>query len=107
MADKTLIPAELNSDKIIVVPIVDLDGSAVSQQATTAAGMPGLTDALKSVNAFAERLQTSLDAVAPDKAKVEFSIGFTMQDNKITAMLVDGKSDGTITITMEWDTTTA
>lgn len=103
MADKMLITTKLASGEVVMVPVVDLDGSAVLEPRTAVTEPHALTDALQSVNAFATRLRITLDAAAPDKATVGFSIGFAMKEGKITAVVAASESDAAITVAMEWN----
>jgi hypothetical protein len=103
MADRTLVAAETPGGEPVVVPVVDLDGTAAGGgDQKVGAGLPNLSGVLKSVDDFAAGLRRSLAAVAPDKTTVEFTIGFAMQAGKLTAMFVDGKAEGSVTVTMEW-----
>lgn len=107
MTDTALVPAETPGGETVMVPVVDLDGTAIIADAdgqNVGNRLPGLTDALKSINDFAAGLRQALHTTAPGKTTVDFSIGFAMRGGKITAMFVDGKDDGPATVTMELGT---
>lgn len=98
-----LVPAETPGGETLVVPVVDLDGTAATDgDQKVGARLPDLTDAMKSIKDFSAGLRDALKAVAPDQTTVEFSIGFAMQAGTITAMFVDGTAEGSVTVTMEW-----
>lgn len=103
MAERMLVPAETPGGEPVVVSVVDLDGTAVAGgDQKVGAGLPNLSGALKSINDFSAGLRAALAAVAPEKTTVEFSIGFAVQAGTLTAMFVDGKAEGSVTVTMEW-----
>lgn len=106
MANSDLVPVRTENDRIVVVPVVRLDDSELDTAAgdeKVAFGLPSLSGVLESVKDFAVGMRNALAAVAPEKTKVEFSIGFAMQAGALTAMFVDGKAEGTVKVTMEWD----
>ena len=104
MVDKILIPAEISDGKIVVISVVDADGSTISVSEEDVIVLPpGLDEAFQAINAFSVRLRTEIEGAAPDRAKVEFSIGFAMHDARITPIVMDDKSTGAITVTLEWD----
>lgn len=106
MADRKLIPAQTPDGQAVVVSVVDVDGTAAVAtprgDQKVAAMLPNLSGPLDSIKDFASGLQGALKAVAPDKTTVEFTVGFAVQAGKLTAMFVDGKADGSVTVTMEW-----
>jgi hypothetical protein len=103
MAEKKLVPATTPGGKTVVVPVVDLDGTAVATgDQKVAAVVPSLTSALAAVDDFTAGLREALKKVAPDKTTVEFSISFAMKAGKIITMFVDGEAEGSVTVTMEW-----
>jgi hypothetical protein len=100
---RVLVPAKTPGGEPLVVPVVDLDGTAAAEgDQKVGAGLPELTGALKSIKDFSAGLRDALKAAAPDQTTVEFSIGFAMQAGTITAMFVDGTAEGSVTVTMEW-----
>jgi hypothetical protein len=85
-----------------VVNVLDMDGSAKGE-AKIAGGMPSLSDALKGIDDFTDGLRHALSKVAPDKTTVEMSIGFAMTSGRLTTLFLDGKAEGSIKVTLEWD----
>jgi hypothetical protein len=104
MVGTELVKAQTPDGDAVFVTVVDLDGSAKQSQGEqkVAAGLPSLADALTGVDNFTSGLRTALKKVSPDKTTVEISIGFAMEAGKLTALFVDGKAEGSVTITMEW-----
>lgn len=84
--------------EIVVLPVVSLGG-----ESQVAGGMPSLSTALKAVDDFTKGLRSALKAVSPDRTTVEFSISFAMQAGKLTALFVDGTTEGAVSVTLEWD----
>jgi hypothetical protein len=61
-----------------------------------------LDDAMDSVGELGRLLFEKLQAIKPTKAAVELTLGFTVQAGKLTALIVSGKADASLTLMMEW-----
>lgn len=98
MTETILVPATAPGGETVVVPLVDLDGTA-----RTDPELPDLTTALKSINDVGSAFRESVSATAaPDKTTIEFSIGFAMHGGKINAVFLDNKAEGSVAVTMQW-----
>jgi hypothetical protein len=104
MPERKLIDVVTEPGKTVAITVLDLDGSVpVGGDAKVAGGLPNLSDALDSVKDFAASLREKLAVAQPTKTTVELSVTFGVRAGKLTALFVDGKADGTMTLTMEWD----
>jgi hypothetical protein len=102
--EQALVPARTASGKTVIVQVVNLDGRPLDgADQKVSAGLPNLVDVLDSVKDFASGLRRALAAVEPEKTTVEFTVGFAVQAGKLTALFVEGKAEGTVKVTMEWD----
>jgi hypothetical protein len=101
-------------EKIVTATLED--GNSVGVQVTAASsdelasvglrdGVAGLDDALKQVSSLAASVQHHLERLAPSRTSVEFGIAFTVTAGHLTALLVNGKSDMSMKLTLEWDRT--
>lgn len=59
----------------------------------------------ESVRSFTSQLTDALRAAAPTKITAEFGVKAAVKAGKLTALLVDGKGEATISVTLEWDRT--
>lgn len=62
-----------------------------------------LNDALAQIGTLATLVRDSLDVVKPTKATVQFGVGFSITGGKLTSLIVDGKGDASLLISLEWD----
>lgn len=58
--------------------------------------------AVDSVTEVGSILVEKLKAVKPTRATVELHFGFTLEAGKLTALLVSGQAEASLTITLEW-----
>ena len=61
-----------------------------------------LDDAIDTVGELGHLIFTRLQAIKPKKTSVELTLGFTVEAGKLTALIVNGKAEASLTITMEW-----
>ncbi|HSV64511.1 MAG TPA: CU044_2847 family protein [Mycobacteriales bacterium] len=105
MSETRLVTAATPSGQVVVLPVVDLDddgpGGPGGEQ-LVAGGLPSLSDAMGAIEDFSAGFRKAMEAVAPRRATVEFSMSFAMRAGKLTALFVDGKAEGSVTVTLEW-----
>jgi len=125
MSEPRLVRATTGGGRSIVVPVLDLD-AADRRDGPAATGPAGglgggefgggregegqvsgklvnLRDALDAVEDLADGIRAMASSARPTKASVEFSISFALVAGRLTAMFVDGRTEGSIKITMEWE----
>lgn len=104
MTETKLVAATAPGGETVVVPVVDLDGTAArgGEQKVSDRRL-NLSDALKSIDDFTAGLRAALSKVTPDRTTVEFSVGFAVTSGKLTAMFMDGRVDGSVAVKLEWD----
>ena len=61
-----------------------------------------LSEALDTVGHIGTALVDRLRAAMPDRATVEFRIGFAVEAGKLTALWVGGRGEASMTVTLEW-----
>jgi len=64
-----------------------------------------LNDAMEDVASLAATVRHHLERVASTRATVELGIGFTLMAGRLTALVVDAKTDLAMKLTLEWDRT--
>jgi len=65
-----------------------------------------LSSALDTLSELGAITVDKLKAAKPTKATVEFRLGFTLESGKLTSMIVGGKGDASLTVTLEWSGST-
>jgi len=86
----------------VVVQALDLDGTGAGGDQQVGGGVPSLDGALRAVQDLSAGLRKVVDGVSPRKATVEFSMAFAMESGRLTALFVAGKTEGSVTVTLEW-----
>jgi hypothetical protein len=107
MVETTTVTVQTPGGQVVALPVVDLDGTAAVRRGggeqQVAAGLPNLADAMAAVQDFSAGFRKAVQAVAPHKATVEFSMSFAVQAGKVIALFADGKAEGSVKVTLEWD----
>lgn len=65
-----------------------------------------LSSALDTISELGAITVEKLKAAKPTKATVEFRLGFTLESGRLTSMIVGGKGDASLTVTLEWSEST-
>ncbi len=97
--NQRVIAVETPEGRSIALPVVVVG----QEQQVSSEGPPQLGTALAAVEEFAADFKKAMLKVAPTKATVEFGITFALQAGKLTALFVDGRAEGAVTVTLEWD----
>ena len=101
MAARTsILPVKLSDETTVHVMVTsvgsEMDVAAVSRDLSFQA----VADSIESI---ADTLLAALQKVNPTKASVEFGVEFAMEAGKLTALLVNGSSTGSLKVTLEWE----
>src|SRR4051812_29326136 len=98
----TIVPARLGDGLDILVEVRSETGGEVD-----VADDPFSFDRVsQAIKAIAERVTAAIDVSRPTKASVEFGLDVGMESGGLTALLVRGKGNATLKITLEWDSST-
>ena len=84
---------------IVAVPVVDLDGSAVTHDAD--GELPSLAGALRAVTGITAALREALETTPPEQTTVTFAIGFAAKDGQINAMVSNDPAASPFNVTLE------
>ena len=58
--------------------------------------------ALDTVGEIGSVLVERMKAARPTRARVELKLGFAIEAGKLTALVVSGRGDASLTVTLEW-----
>ena len=95
----TAVPATLPSGAQIRVQVA---GEGDGMGSVGLADHIDFGDAIDTVGEIGGLLFDKLNAVRPTRATVELTLGFTVEAGKLTTLIVSGKADAALTLTMEW-----
>lgn len=92
-----IIPIVLDENQTIFASVTMLGGEedVVSQSYS-------FDSAISAVEGIARRFSKVFESVKPEKATVEFNLKLSVGSGKLAALLVDGKSDASIKISLQW-----
>ncbi len=95
-----VVTARLPSGMPIRVEVV----GSQSDDGMTSVGLRDLDldKALDTVGEIGSVVVNKLKAVKPTRATVELRLGFAVEAGKLTALWVGGKSEASLTVTLEW-----
>jgi hypothetical protein len=57
----------------------------------------------RTLEGVSEAVQRGLVKAAPTKVSVELAMEFAVKSGVLTALIVDGESKGSLTVTLEWE----
>lgn len=85
------------------------DGTIVYIQAHSFGGeqkvsgkLPSFEEVTHAISGIAKPLVEMLEDIHPRKATLEFGVEVAVEAGQLTALLVKGSADATLTITLEW-----
>jgi Trypsin-co-occurring domain 1 len=95
-----VVTAKLPSGLPIKVEVIGSD----SDDGMTSVGIRhlDLSAALDTVAEIGSVVVEKLKAISPAKTTVELRLGFAVEAGKLTALWVGGKSEASLTVTLEW-----
>ena len=66
-----------------------------------------LSSALDTLSELGAITVDKLKAAKPTRATVEFRLGFALESGRLTAMIVGGRGEASLTVTLEWSESAA
>jgi hypothetical protein len=104
-AEATSVPVRLPSGTPMKIEIVG--GSAGDGMASVGLrDALDLSSALDTLSELGATIVDKLKAARPTKATVEFRLGFVLESGRLTSMIVSGRGDASLTVTLEWSGST-
>lgn len=93
----------------MIVPVALSDGTTVLVEAAitdpemeVADSLHKITDFTRTIGALAKDLVAPLANIKANEVEVAFSLGLSLETGKLTALLVGGGADTSVTITLRW-----
>lgn len=98
MNENTVIPLELDDDTIIHLEVLDMGGERDVAFENISFG-----NVKKQIQRLSTEILESVKSIKPQKASIEFGIGFTLKSGELTSLIVSGEGNSSIKITLEWE----
>lgn len=95
-----IVEVKLPNGENTLVKARSLDGGGATKTGVSRFDLDGVSRTLEGV---AEAVQAGLRKAAPSKVSVELGLEFAVKGGVLTALIVDGQSKGSLTVTLEWE----
>jgi hypothetical protein len=100
--DTIVVPVKVGKTNVSVRVIQDTSDKAASKEQRVSGHVLNFEDVTVGIEALCHSLGGMLSRVAPTKASVEFNVGVTLKTGKLTALFLEGQTEGSIKIALEW-----
>ena len=98
--DDDIVEVELPNEGIALVRARQLDGAGATK---TGVGRLDLDSVSTTLEGVAQAVKAGVVKAAPSKVSVELAMEFAVKSGVLTALIVDGESKGSLTVTLEWE----
>lgn len=104
MAKKTFVPVRVDANTIIRIEATPLSDSAQvdEDEYVKAVSLPSFDDITNHLKGVAKAIVGVWEEIKPSKATVEFGIEIGFVPGQVTALFVQGSSQATFNVTLEW-----
>lgn len=99
MEDK-IVEVELPNGGTALVRARQLDGGGATK---TGVGQLDLDSVSTTLEGVAAAVKAGLTKATPSKVSVELAMEFAVKSGTLTALIVNGESKGSLTVTLEWE----
>jgi hypothetical protein len=76
---------------------------AGNQEEDVAFKVPKFDDVVQVIASIGKKLDESVSSLNPSKVTFEFGLSFALNAGTLTAVILDGKSESSIKVKLEWD----
>jgi hypothetical protein len=97
--DRSIVEVEFPNGVTALVQVIDAGGGAAK---VARVGKPDLSAVMGALEGMSLAVKSALAKAAPDKVSVEFGLELAMKSGALTAMFVDGQANGSLRVTLEW-----
>jgi hypothetical protein len=101
MADR-IVEVVLPNKTVALVRAADLDGGGGPAEKVGWKGTFDLERLSGTLEGIAQAIRSGLGKVRPSRTTVELGIELAVHNGVLTAMLVDGRAEASLTVTLEW-----
>jgi hypothetical protein len=100
MDDDEIVEVQLPNGETALVKARRIDGGGATK---TGLGRLDLDSVSRTLEGVSEAVKAGLTKAAPTKVSVELAMEFAIKSGALTALIVDGESAGSLTVTLEWE----
>ena len=97
--DEDIVEVRLPNGVSALVRAKHVDGGGATK---TGLGELDLDSVSRTLAGVSEAVWAGLRKAAPSKVSVELAMEFAVKSGVLTALIVDGESKGSLTVTLEW-----
>lgn len=98
--DSEIVEVQLPNGQIALVKAQQVDGGGATK---TGLGELDLDSVSRTLEGVSQAVRAGLRKAAPSKVSVELAMEFAVKSGVLTALIVDGESKGSLTVTLEWE----
>jgi hypothetical protein len=92
----------LPNGTVALVQAADLDGGGQVAEKVAWPASFDFAQVTGTLEGVAQAIRSGLKKAAPSKTTVELGIALAVRNGKLTALLVEGQADVSLTVTLEW-----
>lgn len=94
----------LPNQMVALVQVADLDEGGQVAEKVGWKDTFDLADVSGTLEGIAQAVRSGLEKVTPSKTTVELGIQLAVKNGKLTGLIVEGKADASLKVTLEWGT---
>ena len=98
-----IIEVKLPNGTVALVQAVDADGGGGSAQQVKWPAVFDLDKLTATLDGVAHAIRSGVEKAVPSKTTVELGISLAVKNGVLTTLIVDGKAQASLTVTLEWD----
>jgi len=99
-----VVEVSLPNQTVALVQAADLDEGGHDAQKAGRQDIFDFADVSGTLEGIARAVRSGLEKVTPSKTTVELGIQLALKNGKLTGLIVEGKAEASLKVTLEWDT---
>lgn len=100
--DSRIVEVKLPNGSVALVQAVDAGGGGGGAQQVSRPDVFDLDKLTSTLDGVARAIRSGVEKTLPSKTTVELGISLAVKNGMLTALIVDGKAQASLTVTMEW-----
>jgi hypothetical protein len=100
--DSEIVEVRLPNGTVALVQAVDADGGGGGAKQVSWPDVFDLDKLTATLDGVAHAIRSGVEKALPSKTTVEFGISLAVKNGVLTALIVDGKAQASLTVTLEW-----
>jgi hypothetical protein len=100
--DSEIVEVRLPNGTVALVQAVDADGKDGGAKQVSWPDVFDLDKLTATLDGVAHAIRSGVEKALPSKTTVELGISLAVKNGVLTALIVDGKAQASLTVTLEW-----